>query len=100
MTSPTDPPRPPQDPTAKLLDGGWSVTPGEPANTDVSDVANAGPTERARALREKADEIRKAAGRMIDEDARRGMTGVADQYDRLAGSVDRRRDRLAAADDD
>ena len=37
---------------------------------------------------------------MTDEEARRSLARVADQYELLAGSVDRRRERASAAADD
>ncbi len=101
MTFRKDPPKPISVPAAQLLDGARTVVPDDPLD-EIRILLDAGASERARALREKAEQIRKTAQRMIDEEARRSLAGVADQYERLAGSVDRRRERAsaAAADDD
>ena len=100
MTSCNDPPKRISISAAQLLDGAPTVVPGDPVNDEIRVLLDAGASERARALREKAEEIRKTAERMVDEDARRSLAGVADQYERLAGSVDRRRERASAAADD
>lgn len=100
MTSRNDPPKPYPISTGQLLDGAHALVPGNPANDEIRVLLDAGATERARALREKAEEIRETAERMTDEEARRSLARVADQYERLAGSVDRRRERASAAADD
>ena len=101
MTSSNDhPPKPLSISPAQLFDGAPAVAPGDPANDEIRVLLDAGATERARALREKAEEIRETAERMTDEEARRSLARVADQYELLAGSVDRRPERASAAADD
>lgn len=96
MTTRDFPPSP-KGQGGKLLNGGWTVVSGgsEPPAAESQE----GPAMRARALREKAEEVRKAAERMVDEEARRSLSGVAEQFERLAGRVSCQQDRVGASDD-
>lgn len=92
---PQDFPPSPKDLKTRLLKGRWVVSAAELDDAE----ADSPRFDRAHALREKADEVRKAALGMMDDEARRSLTGVAVQFERLAESIDRLQERSAAADD-
>ncbi|MBL8691351.1 MAG: hypothetical protein JNL04_19745 [Rhodospirillaceae bacterium] len=94
--APQDFPPSPKDPKTKLLKGRWVVSAAELDDAE----ADSPRSDRAHALREKAEEVRKAAVGMIDDGARRSLTGVAEQFERLAESIGRLQERSAAAYDD
>lgn len=90
MHTPNDPPGSDDDRNAnRLFDGGWIVVTGGPRPESQIGFDDVEPSRRARRLREKAGEVRKAAARMVDDGARQSLRQVAEQYDRLAGRVDR-----------
>lgn len=94
--APQDFPPSPKDLKTRLLKGRWVVSAAELDDAEA-DSARA---DRAHVLREKAEEVRKAAVGMIDDGARLSLAGVAEQFERLAESIDRLHERSAAADDD
>jgi hypothetical protein len=90
MDTPNDPPGSDDDlNNNRPFDGGWIVITGEPRTEPQIGFDDVEPSRRARRLREKAGEVRKAAEQMIDDGARQSLRQVAEQYDRLAGRVDR-----------